>query len=110
MSETSDRPRVLLVDDVIAGGSSKVKFARALAAAGAVVKDIFVVFDYGTFPAGDPSGTRVHSLSSWHDVVAVAREDGPFDARAMREIETFLEDPPAWSHAHGGIATPHGAG
>src|SRR5512134_874680 len=48
--------RVVLVDDVMAGGRSAVKFCRALAAAGAVVRDVFVVFDYGTFPTSDVLG------------------------------------------------------
>ena len=99
---------VLLVDDVLAGGRSAVKFCRALVAAGAIVTDVFVIFDYGTFPTSEVLGElelRAHSLATWADVVAVAREDGTFAAEALVEIEAFLRDPPAWSEAHGGIAS-----
>jgi orotate phosphoribosyltransferase len=102
---------VLLVDDVMAGGRSAAKFCRALVAAGAIVKDVFVIFDYGTFPTSDVLGAlelRVHSLATWADVVAVAREDGTFNAQALGEIEAFLRDPPGWSEAHGGIASTAG--
>jgi orotate phosphoribosyltransferase len=60
----------LLVDDVMAGGRSAVKFCRALVAAGAVVRDVFVVFDYGTFPTSDVLGAldlRAHSLATTAD-------------------------------------------
>lgn len=99
--------QVLLVDDLMAGGHSKVKFCRALAAAGAVVKDVFVIFDYGTFPTQDllaPLGVAVHALATWQDVLAVAREAGTFEPSALAEIEEFLVDPPGWSQAHGGLA------
>lgn len=103
--------QVLLIDDVMAGGRSAAKFCRALVAAGAIVKDVFVIFDYGTFPTRDVLGAmhvRAQSLATWADVVAVAREDGTFDAQALAEIEAFLRDPPAWSEAHGGIASAAG--
>lgn len=102
---------ILLVDDVLAGGRSAVKFCRALVAAGAIVTDVFVIFDYGTFPTSDVLGElhlRAHSLTTWAEVVAVAREDGTFDAQPLAEIEAFLRDPAAWSEAHGGIASTAG--
>lgn len=99
--------RVLLVDDLMAAGHSKARFCRALAAAGATVRDVFVVFDYGAFPTRellDPLGVTVHALATWADVLAVAREDGSFGRSALAEAEDFLGDPPRWSHEHGGIA------
>ena len=53
--------RVLLVDDLMAAGQSKVNFCRALTAAGATVTDVFVVFDYATFEYPAASGT------AWRD-------------------------------------------
>lgn len=103
---------VLLVDDVLAGGRSAVNFSRALVTAGAMVRDVFVIFDYGTFPTSEVLGNahlRAHSLATWADVVAVAREDGTFPAEALVETEAFLRDPPAWSEAHGGIVSTAGA-
>ncbi|MES2911169.1 MAG: phosphoribosyltransferase family protein [Pseudomonadota bacterium] len=101
--------RLLLVDDLLAAGTSKANFVRAIHAAGAGVKDIFVIFDYGTFPVDallDPLKVTVHSLASWPDVLAAARGRGDFDDRALAELEAFLADPARWSAAHGGISQP----
>lgn len=98
--------RVLLVDDLMAAGHSKERFCRALADAGARVADLFVVFDYATFPTARllaPLGLRVHALATWHDVLAVARQRGDFTPAARAEWADFLADPAAWSQAHGGL-------
>jgi orotate phosphoribosyltransferase len=98
--------RVLLVDDLMAAGGSKREFCRALNEVGAVVEDIFVVFDYGVFPTAEVLerwNVRVHSLATWQDVLSAARTGQLVDARALDELETYLRDPVAWSHAHGGI-------
>jgi len=98
--------RVLLVDDVMAGGQSQVSFCRALAAAGAPVKDAFVIFDYGAFPTAEllaPLGVTVHALANWRDMLALARDNGALPAPALAELEEFLRDPVKWSRAHGGI-------
>jgi len=97
---------VLLVDDMMAAGQSKVRFCKALASAGARVRDLFIVFDYGTFPTRDmltPLGVSVHALATWHDVLAVLRDHGDFSPGALRDVEAFLDDPGAWSQSHGGI-------
>jgi orotate phosphoribosyltransferase len=97
--------RVLLIDDLMAAGNSKVRFVRALRDAGASVRDLFVVFNYNTFPTDQlltPMGLTVHALSTWQDVASVARERGDFAGEALRELDEFLAGPAAWSQAHGG--------
>jgi orotate phosphoribosyltransferase len=99
--------KVLMVDDMMAAGHSKLAFCRALAAAGAVVQDLFVVFDYDAFPTHhilDALKVRIHALATWRDVLAVARERGDLNVKALNELEEFLQDPGRWSQAHGGIA------
>ena len=99
--------RLLLVDDLLAAGTSKVNFVRAITTAGATVKDIFVIFDYGTFPVDKllgPLKVAVHSLASWADVLAAGRDGRDFDAKALIELEAFLANPARWSAAHGGIS------
>lgn len=99
--------RLLLVDDLLAAGTSKANFVRAITSAGASVKDIFVIFDYSTFQVEallEPLKVAVHSLASWPDVLAVARERGDFDSQALGELEAFLAYPARWSAAHGGIS------
>jgi len=103
--------RVLLVDDVMAGGQSQVAFCRALAAAGAPVKDALVLFDYGVFPTAQllaPVGVTVHSLVNWRDMLALARDNHALPQAALEELETFLRDPVGWSRAHGGIPAAAG--
>jgi orotate phosphoribosyltransferase len=98
--------RVLLVDDLMAAGHSKHGFCQAIAAAGATFSDIFVLFDYGTFPTQDvfePWPVRVHSLATWRDVLEAGRSSAGIDRAALDELERFLEDPSKWSHQHGGI-------
>ncbi|MDB5890020.1 MAG: pyrE [Polaromonas sp.] len=99
--------RLLLVDDMVAGGTSKLNFVRAIAAGGMTDMDIFVVFDYGTFAADAllaPFKVNMYSLACWADVLAVGREDGDFDARAAAELQAFVDGPARWSAAHGGIS------
>jgi orotate phosphoribosyltransferase len=98
--------KVLLVDDMMAAGTSKLGFVSALRAAGAVVEDVFVIFDYGTFGADSllaSLGVKVHALASWSDILAVARARNDFGNAALDELEEFLNDPSAWSQAHGGM-------
>jgi len=100
--------RVLLVDDLMAAGQSKVAFLKALTAAGATVKDALVVFDYGTFAAERmlaDRNLRVHALATWEDVFAVAKERGSLGTKALEELGAFLHDPGQWSQEHGGIGT-----
>ncbi|HEX2519719.1 MAG TPA: phosphoribosyltransferase family protein [Castellaniella sp.] len=98
--------RVLLVDDMMAGGQSKVRFCKALSAAGARVDTLFVVFDYGTFPTDEllaPLGVSVCALATWQDVLGVWRADGGIAPQSLRDFESFLSDPAGWSQAHGGL-------
>ena len=99
--------KVLLVDDLMAAGHSKVNFCKALAASGALVKDVFVIFDYGVFPTRAllaPLGVTAHALASWHDVLRAVREADHSDPLVLQEMEMFLKDPARWSQMHGGIA------
>jgi len=107
--------RVLLVDDLMAGGQSKLRFCQALAAAGARVEDLFIIFDYGSFPTHgllSPVGLRIHALACWRDVLDVVLDTPPdseafrqqFSPAVLKQLQDFLDDPAAWSAAHGGRA------
>ena len=100
--------KVLLVDDMMAGGQSKLRFCQALSACGVRVEDLFIVFDYDTFPTDQllgPLGVSVHALATWRDVLAVARECGDFPRPVLDELADFLSDPAAWSRDRGGRAS-----
>lgn len=99
---------VLLVDDMMAGGQSKLRFCQALKAGGVHVKDLFIVFDYATFPTEkllDPLGVKVHALATWHDILQVASERNDFSTEVLDELADFLHDPTAWSRDRGGRAS-----
>ncbi|MEI6986288.1 MAG: orotate phosphoribosyltransferase [Rhodospirillaceae bacterium] len=100
--------RTLLVEDLATDGKSKVNFVNALRGAGQKVNDAFVVFHYGIFPQSlsimAELGVNLHSLATWWDVLAAARRHNYFDEDTLREVEAFLNDPVAWSTAHGGNA------
>ncbi|RUP19449.1 MAG: orotate phosphoribosyltransferase, partial [Methylobacterium sp.] len=49
-------------------------------------------------------GIKLHYLTTWWDVLAVAKEMGTFDPKTLAEVERFLNAPAEWSAAHGGIS------
>jgi orotate phosphoribosyltransferase len=99
----------LLVEDLTTDGASKIKFAQALRDAGAACDHTFVVFFYGVFPGSFETMKRMnlslHHLCTWWDVLEVCRERPYFAEGALKEVRKFLEDPVAWSKAHGGVGS-----
>ena len=96
--------RTLLVEDLATDGGSKLKFVEALRTAGAMVSDTFVIFHYGIFPQSVTSlaevGVRLHALTTWRDVLNVARKGDYFDAETLDQVEKFIDDPDGWSAAN----------
>ncbi|MFL5286284.1 MAG: orotate phosphoribosyltransferase, partial [Rhodopila sp.] len=101
--------RTLLVEDLTTDGQSKIRFANALRDAGAIVNHAFVVFFYGVFPGAFETLRKMeitlHSLCTWWDVLDACKDRPYFSEEAMSAVRKFLENPVAWSAAHGGIAS-----
>ncbi|HET6184924.1 MAG TPA: orotate phosphoribosyltransferase [Acetobacteraceae bacterium] len=101
--------RTLLVEDLTTDGQSKVRFVHALREAGAVCNHTFVVFFYGVFPGAFHTlrdmDIALHHLCTWWDVLEACRERPYFAEAALAEVRRFLDDPVAWSGAHGGITS-----
>jgi orotate phosphoribosyltransferase len=101
--------RTLLVEDLTTDGQSKIRFAQALRDAGAIVNHTFVVFFYGVFPGAFETLARMdialHHLCTWWDVLEACNDRPYFSESALAEVRRFLEDPVAWSAAHGGISS-----
>jgi len=101
--------RTLLVEDLTTDGQSKIRFANALRDAGAIVNHAFVVFFYGVFPGAFETlanmDITLHSLCTWWDVLDACKDRPYFADAALSEVRRFLENPVAWSAAHGGIAS-----
>ncbi|GBQ30500.1 orotate phosphoribosyltransferase [Gluconacetobacter azotocaptans] len=101
--------RTLLVEDLTTDGSSKVRFAKALRDAGAIVDHTFVVFFYGVFPGAHRTladmNISLHALCTWWDVLEACAGRPYFSEKAAAEVRRFLEDPCAWSARHGGVGS-----
>ena len=101
--------RTLLVEDLTTDGQSKIRFANALRDAGAIVNHAFVVFFYGVFPGAFQTlanmDITLHSLCTWWDVLEACKDRPYFSDAALSSVRRFLENPVAWSAAHGGIAS-----
>jgi orotate phosphoribosyltransferase len=101
--------RTLLVEDLTTDGGSKIRFVNALRDAGAIVNHAFVVFFYGVFPGAfetlNKMDVTLHSLCTWWDVLEACKDRPYFSDSALSEVRKFLENPVAWSAAHGGIAS-----
>jgi orotate phosphoribosyltransferase len=94
------RRRTVLVEDLQTDGGSKKVFIDALRKAGAKVEHAFVIFHYGIFPQSEKNmqkmGITLHALATWHDVLEVAKKKKYFDARTLKSVESFLDDPESW--------------
>ena len=101
--------RVLLVEDLTTDGRSKVNFVKAIRDAGGFCEHCFVIFFYDIYPEGRKIladlGVTLHALTTWWDVLAVAKASGKFEPKMLGEVENFMNDPAGWSKAHGGVAT-----
>ncbi len=97
--------RTLLVEDLTTDGRSKIRFTQALRDAGALVNHAFVVFYYGVFPGSLETLAQMdialHHLCTWWDVLEAAKDRPYFPDHHLAEVRRFLENPVAWSRAHG---------
>lgn len=104
-TDAGHAPRVLLVEDLQTDGGSKITFINALREAGAIVEDAFVVFHYGIFAKSEENmremGITLHALTTWWEVLEVAKKGGYFDKATLSSVEAFLNDPNGWQDRHG---------
>ena len=96
--------RVLLVEDMTTDGGSKISFVEAIRETGATCAHTAVIFFYDIFPDTREvlggHGIALHSLCTWWDVLAVAKEQKTFDEETLTEVEKFLRNPAEWQAAH----------
>ncbi len=92
--------KVALIEDLQTDGGSKKVFVDALRGAGAIVEHAFVVFHYGNFPQSYQNmkdwGLQLHALTTWADVLKVAREQKYFSEEELKSVEFFLKEPDEW--------------
>ena len=103
-----DGARVLVIEDLTTAGGSMFTFIDAIRAAGGVVDHGMALFYYGIFPEAEArfanGGVALHHIATWRNVLDVARAGSLFDAGTLESVQSFLDDPLAWSAAHGGVS------
>lgn len=93
-------PNVILIEDLQSEGTSKEVFVNALRNAGAKISDVFVIFHYGIFESSpkamEDMNVRLHSLTSWWDIVALIEDEKRMSPEDIAQVKMFLNDPEAW--------------
>lgn len=95
--------RVLLVEDLITDGGSKLPFLDALEDAGARVNDALVVVDreQGGRELLATRGVTLRALVSRTQALAAGIEAGRLEPAALTEIEAYFDDPAGWHRERG---------
>lgn len=93
--------RVLLVEDLITDGGSKLGFLDAVAEAGAEVRDVLVLFDRQQ--GGDDllagRGVTLHAVADRATTLAAGEAAGVLTAEAAEAVEAYFRDPEQWHQA-----------
>jgi orotate phosphoribosyltransferase len=92
--------RVLLVEDLVTDGGSKLRFKEGIERAGGIVEDCLTVFEYFSARAGlrraretlAEHRLRLHSLADWDEILALAEDEGRFSALEIEQVLEFLRE------------------
>jgi uridine monophosphate synthetase len=84
--------RVVLLDDLISSGGSKLEAARPLQEAGLVVQDVVVLIDREQGGAEDLArhGLRLHAATTLREIVALLVEAHKLDRETQVRVERYL--------------------
>ncbi len=92
--------RVLLVEDLVTDGGSKLNFKHGIESGGGTVSHCLCVFEYFSEEAGlhrardtlREHGIELHSLATWDDVLRVARAEKSFAEDEIAVVLRFLKE------------------
>src|SRR6266850_1332824 len=101
--------RVLLVEDLITDGLSKLRFNIGIRAAGAKMTYCLCVFDYASDRLNQHEGRdnlakndiALHVLANWDDVLDTGLSKRYFSEQSSQQIIDFLNDPDNWGRKMG---------
>jgi orotate phosphoribosyltransferase len=101
--------RVMLVEDLITDGLSKLRFNIGIRAAGAKMTHCLCVFDYASDRLNQhegkenlaKNGIELHVLANWDDVLDTGLSQSYFTETASGQIFDFLKDPENWGRKMG---------
>lgn len=93
--------RVLLVEDLITDGGSKLAFLDAIAEGGGTVEDALVFFDrqQGGQRALSARGVRLHAITDLQTTLDCGVAAGALSADERRTVDRYLESPQDWQPA-----------
>jgi orotate phosphoribosyltransferase len=101
--------RVLLVEDLITDGLSKLRFNIGIRGAGAKITHCLCVFDYASDRLNQHEGRdnlakndiSLHVLANWDDVLDTGLSKSYFTEDASKQIVDFLKDAENWGRKMG---------
>jgi orotate phosphoribosyltransferase len=101
--------RVLMVEDLITDGLSKMRFNIGIRGAGAKMTHCLCVFDYASDRLNlhegkinlAKNGIDLHVLANWDDVLDTGLSKSYFTEDSSRQILEFLKDPEGWGRKMG---------
>ncbi len=95
--------RVLLVEDLITDGGSKLGFLDAVAAVGGEIRHALVLFDrqQGGAALLAQHGVSLHAVTDLTLALDAGTASGALSVEARRVVDVYLADPAAWHEARG---------
>ncbi|HEY7555946.1 MAG TPA: orotate phosphoribosyltransferase [Candidatus Binatia bacterium] len=101
--------RVLMVEDLITDGLSKLRFNIGVRGAGARMTHCLCVFDYASDRLNQHEGKEalakndieLHVLANWDDVLDTGTSKNYFTEEQNKQIIEFLKDPENWGRKMG---------
>ena len=95
--------KVLLVEDLMTDGGSKIGFIEGIREAGCTVSDCLVIVDREQGGAQNLAkmGVAVHSLVGLSTCLEIGQAMGLLSEASLEEVKHYLEDPSAWNLKRG---------
>ncbi len=98
-----EKQKVLLVEDLVTDGGSKLVFKRGIEEAGGIIKHCLCVFEYRCERVHlkeareklNKHGITLHSLVTWDDLLDIAMGKY-FTQEECAQVLNFLKDPEGW--------------
>lgn len=92
--------RVVLIEDLITGGDSKINFAKVVREQGGEINHTLVVFSWAnekTFALLKKEKLTLHTLVDLDDLLAVVESNDSISPHALEAIRDFVKNPKSWS-------------
>ncbi|MEA2036777.1 MAG: orotate phosphoribosyltransferase [Nanoarchaeota archaeon] len=91
--------KVVLIDDMITDGRSKVRFIEGIRQEGAVCEDVFVILDreQGGTEGLAPQNVKLHSIIKLKELLEFMKENNLADEDNYKITMNYLSNPEQWN-------------